>query len=363
MSSDHVQMNATGVENIADWDGPLLMSGSYNANSLIHMYGEHFEAFGHKVFRHYGAFEAGVTGVKLLDRVLLRASPGIVFSHASSQLEHLASTQKPAVILIFKGMDIKPDALRRLKDRGFKLVCYNADHPYDFALRGTGNQNVSASVSIYDLYVTYSRKIQEEILERDPDTRTAIVPFGHSVSDDDVREIEDVIEIERICFAGTADAMRAKSIQCLAEAGLPVDVYGPGWKNFCGRTKNVRVMGAVYGKELYRVLRAYKVQLNLFRPHNEGAHNMRSFEIPACGGVMLAPYSTDHASQFVRDEEAFYYSDRRSMIDMAHHVLNLDPQKISKVRIRARTRCVESGYSYAARSRSLAMLIADVAAS
>lgn len=356
-------MNSSGNDQPEGEVGPWLMSGSFNSNSLIHTYGEFFEASGRKIFRHYGAFEAGASGIKLLDRVLLRAVPDIVFSHASSRLEHLAATHKPAVILIFKGMDIKPSTLRGLKHRGFKLVCYNADHPYNFALRGTGNQNVSDSVPMYDLYVTYSQKVQEEILERDPTARTAIVPFGHSVSDADFKQFQDVSEIERICFAGTADAMRAKSIKYLADAGLPIDVYGPGWGKFCNQTENVRVMGAVYGMDLYRVLRAYKVQLNLFRPHNEGAHNMRSFEIPACGGVMLAPFSSEHADQFARDEEAFYYSDKESMIGMARHVLNLDPQTISQVRTRARTRCIKSGYSYEARSRTLAELIDDVASS
>lgn len=340
--------------------GPLLMSGSFNPNSLIYTYGRFFETLGRSIFRHFGAYEAGLSGVNLLDRALLRALPELMFANASARLLQLANQHKPSIILIFKGMDIKSKTLCRLKDRGFKLVCYNADHPYDFTHRGTGNRNVQESVPFYDLYITYSKRIQAEIAEKNPTVHTAIVPFGHSVSEEDFARIENTPEVERICFAGTADSSRAMSIKNLAKTGLPIDVFGPGWEKFCNHEKNVRVMGSVYGMALNRILRSYKVQLNLFRSHNEGSHNMRSFEIPACGGIMLAPRSAEHESFFASGQEAFFYSDHESMITMARYLLSLDEQKANKVRRRARLRCVESGYSYESRSRAFSSLLDSV---
>ncbi|WP_457825271.1 glycosyltransferase family protein, partial [Staphylococcus aureus] len=65
------------------------------------------------------------------------------------------------------------------------------------------------------------------------------------------------------------------------EAGLPIDVYGLNWDRHLAPSPLLRLNGFVSGDDLLRTLRRYRVQLNVFRPHNGGSHNMRSFEVPA----------------------------------------------------------------------------------
>jgi hypothetical protein len=91
------------------------------------------------------------------------------------------------------------------------------------------------------------------------------------------------------CFVGFTDEDRAEKINLLASQGIPVDVYGTNWDRFFKQGSKARVHGPVFGPDMHRTLRAYRLQLNLFRPHNPGSHNMRSFEVPAVGALCLRP--------------------------------------------------------------------------
>ena len=59
--------------------------------------------------------------------------------------------------------------------------------------------------------------------------------------------------------------------------------------------------------DFWRKNQEYRVQLNLFRQYNEGSHNMRTFEIPAVGGIQLTEYSTEQADFFKEGEEIFSF--------------------------------------------------------
>ena len=54
----------------------------------------------------------------------------------------------------------------------------------------------------------------------------------------------------------------------------------------------------VESSDFWKVLRKYRVQLNLMRPHNLDSHNMRSIEVPAVGGIGLFPDTPDHERFF-----------------------------------------------------------------
>jgi spore maturation protein CgeB len=281
-------------------------------------------------------------------------APALAWSLSNTRLLALAKRDKPDIILLFKAMDILPRTLRRLRKAGIKLVNYNPDHPFDFAFRGSGNANVANSVPVYDLYLTYSSQIEHDLRRRCPGVRTAIIPFGHQVDEETYAQLADIDEVPRACFVGYGDEARAKKIDLLVSKGIPVDVYGANWARFFKHGAGARVHDPVYGLDMNRTLRAYRLQLNFFRPHNIGSHNMRSFEVPAVGGIMLAPDSQDHRAFFKNGTEAFFYSNDDEMVRRAHEVLSLPRENAAMIRKAARARCLAGGYSY--RDRATALL-------
>ena len=153
----------------------------------------------------------------------------------------------------------------------------------------------------------------------------------------------------KVCFAGNPDSKRAGFIENVARAGIEIDVYGNHWSRFVNNPLVV-VHQPVYGAAFWKILSRYRVQLNLMRTHNEGSHNMRSFEVPAIGGIMLAPDTQDHRLYFKDREEVFLFSTLDNCVELAHFILSLSKAEAEGIRQNARAKSLFAGYSYKARA-------------
>lgn len=279
-------------------------------------------------------------------RIVRRFAPSHAYSQANCHLLREVEKLNPDVLWIFKGMEIYPETLRILRERGITLVNYNADHPFNYFSSGSGNNNVRTAIPEYHLHLTYSRRIARDFRERYPSLRVAVIPFGHAVSAEVYDHIRDEQEVLRACFLGNPDEHRRRNIERLAEAGVPTDVYGHRWDRFLKPSPLLRIHGQVVGNDMLRTLRRYRLQLNFFRPHNADSHNMRTFEVPACGGIMLAEDSVEHREFFECCREAFFFSNAGEMINQARELLAMSKTMADAVRTAARQRCIRSGYSY-----------------
>ena len=153
--------------------------------------------------------------------------------------------------------------------------------------------------------------------------------------------------MNRVCCIGNPDSIRENTVRLLAENGFAVDVYGRGWnKTALKNLANVGIHDAVNGMEFWKKIRGYRVQVNIFRKHNTGSHNMRSFEIPAAGGIQLAPFSAEHASFFEEGKEIFLYRNPEEMLQLAGELLQKSKENTGIIRQAARMRSCESGYTY-----------------
>jgi len=301
-------------------------------------------------------------GRGLRRKVLRRIMPRAAFPEANAVLEAEVAGFRPDAVWIFKGMEIYPGTLRGLRARGITLVNYNPDHPVDYYAAGTGNANVRDAVPLYDLYLTYSGRIAAEMGEKYPGLKVGVIPFGHDVSAEKFAQIEGEEEVVRACLLAAPDADRRRVVMAVAEAGIPLDIYGLGWDRFVSPRPNLRIHPFASGDEMQRVLRRYRVQLNIFRPHNAGSHNMRSFEVPAVGGIMLAEDSPEHRRFFEAGREAFYFTGTADMIAKTREILDMAKDRADEVRAAARRRSVDSGYSYKDRAQAALREIMSVRA-
>jgi spore maturation protein CgeB len=293
-----------------------------------------YRAYNKSVF-HKLLFKAGLSGI-------------------TGRLDTLARKKvletQPSVIWVFKGMELRPSFFKWARSKGIKLVNYNPDNPFIFSGAGSGNKNVTASVGLFDLHLTYDYAVKERI-ETEYGIPCRILPFGFELSEELYYECTKQQEVPKLCFLGNPDAARVSFLEKIAEV-LPVDVYGHNWSSFSSHP-NITCHGPAYGDEYWRVLYRYRVQLNLMRKHNPGSHNMRSFEVPGIGGIGLFPDTVDHRTYFEQNREVFLYRTEIECIEMAKKIIDLHAGEASAIRINARRRSVESGYSYEARSRQV----------
>ena len=122
---------------------------------------------------------------------------------------------KPETILVFKGMEIFPETLLHFKNKNIKLVNYNPDNPFIFTGKGSGNSNITSSIKLFDLYITYDNDIQMRLFEIG--VNSAILPFGYELPIEDFEQSQKVSEIKKICFIGNPDPDRANFIRNLSE--------------------------------------------------------------------------------------------------------------------------------------------------
>jgi spore maturation protein CgeB len=176
----------------------------------------------------------------------------------------------------------------------------------------------------------------------------AELPFAYELNESLFTEIEQTAqEVNKICFLGNPDKIRIKVLQNIVDNGFEVHIYGNGWnETTLALHKNVSLNPAVYKAQMWRVLRKYRVQLNIFRLHNQGSHNMRSFEVPAIGGILLTQYSDEQADFFAINKEIFTYSDNTELLSQLKYLLGLTQSQALAIRNAARQRSLTGGYSY-----------------
>lgn len=323
----------------------ILLVGSAEVFSIENHYLQHLRKLGEEVITYPAQsyfYEYYYRNVR--HKLLFKAGLSGILRRINFSLMEKIGEYKPQVIWVFKGMELFPATLRSIREEGIRLANYNPDNPFIFSGSGSGNKNIRESIGLYDLHFTYNLQIREK-LEKEYGVRTAWLPFGYELDTGTFRRYGDEKEIMRACFLGNPDEQRAQFLRQIAETGIRIDCYGNDWSRFI-RHSNVDLFPAVYGDDFWRTLRSYRVQLNLMRMHNEDSHNMRTFEIPAIGGIMLAPSTTEHRLFFAEGSEAFFFSDVRDAAGKAKHILSLDDREAGQIRANARLRSVESGYSY-----------------
>lgn len=288
-------------------------------------------------------------------RVLYYFFPRTIVRRMDNNFVRQAEEFRPDCVVVFKGLEISARSLKTLRKQGVTLINYNLDHPFEFESRGSGNRFVKGAIPFYDLHITYSKHIERQLKEN-YQVETALLPFGFQVSNSEYSRIVHA-DILRVCFVGNPDRKRAAVIQFLANEGVPMDVYGKSWDRFLKPNTNVKIHDQVLGFEYLETLAKYRVQLNILRNQNFDSHNMRTFEIPSVGGVMLAEKTAEQEFFFKPGEEAFFYDGFDDLRHQCAELLAMSASEIRRVRQSAREKSIKEDYSYQRRAGDLVRLI------
>lgn len=74
-------------------------------------------------------------------------------------------------------------------------------------------------------------------------------------------------------------------------------------------------------EQIPELLGSAKMGLNILRPQNEEGHNIRTYEIPATGTLMLSERSRELLNLFVEDKEAVYFSNPDELKQKVEYLL------------------------------------------
>lgn len=288
----------------------------------------------------------------IFNKIFFRLGLSSIFHRINKDLIKYVNDYQPDIIWVFKGMEIFPATLQKFRKQNIFLANYNPDHPFIFTHKGSGNKNVLKGVPLYDLHFSYSQNILKEIKSK-YGIEGVWLPFAYQQTGQDIEIPED--DRLKACFIGNPDNIRATFIRFLGERGIPIDVYGHDWdkhlKNINGAP--ITIYPPVFKEAFPKTAIQYRFQLNIFRPQNLGSHNMRTFEMPALGCIMLAPRSAEHQMLFKENKEAFYFKDMQDALDQAKAILALSKEEAFSIKNNALKRSRQSAYTYQDRAKQV----------
>lgn len=293
--------------------------------------------------------------LNLFHKIERRLSPSINFLYTKLNCYIIRQVEsfQPDAILVFKGMELYPSTIKNFRTKGILLANFNPDHPFIFSSRGSGNYNIKASLRLYNIHFCYSIESVKMFTEK-YNVHSVFLPFGFELPDNCDTSLSEE-EILGVCFIGTADRNRYEIINRILREGITVYVYGSNWNKFYPKNipKKLIINNPVYGRDFWATMRKYRIQLNIFRPHNIGSHNMRTFELPSAGAIMLAPDSEEHRLFFQNNKEIFLYSSSDEMIEKIKYLLGLPKEEVFKIRKAAMNKGMNPDYSYFNRANTI----------
>ncbi len=324
----------------------ILIVGSDKVYSIENYYFKYLQELGEdvQVFTAQAIFYDYYFKKGIINKVLHKFGLSTIMQKINAQFKENVSQFEPDIIWVFKGMEITPSSLEWAKQKGIKLVNYNPDNPFIFTGKGSGNVNITKSIQLYNFHFTYNLDIKKKI-ENKFNLPTAFLPFGYDISDELFLICEKQEEMLKTCFLGNPDKQRAHFLMQLANKGVSMDVYGNDWSKFL-KHKNITIYKPVLSNELWKVLRKYRVQINMMRIHNEDSHNMRTFELPGIGGLQVAPKTKEHQLFFEDRKEIFLYDNVEECVSKINYLLSLNINEANSLRKAAREKVILGKHSY-----------------
>ena len=163
-----------------------------------------------------------------------------------------------------------------------------------------------------------------------------------------------------VMFAGGADEDRRQVLGAFVREGFRVALYGGYWDRYTETRAAAR--GFLDAAGLRKTTAAAKVCLCLVRRANRDGHAMRSFEVPAMGGCVLAEDTPDHRRIFgTEGAAALYFQDIDDALVKARLLVN-EPARRAPLAAAAHAVVTGGANTYADRLRSMLEAVSHVAA-
>lgn len=248
-----------------------------------------------------------------------------------------------------KALNLKPNMLQKIRDDfpNLRLVFASGDNMTVPAFR---NKAFEDTIGIFDVLVTSKTNTADQLIRMG----AKHVLFMPKAFDD---RWVDALTFPQKCidisFIGSFEKERAKSLIAVAEAGYRVDIWGNGWRKLTHQHEKMIVHGVpVYEQALIDIVEKTKINLCFLRKLAKDMSTNRTFEIPACGGFMLAERTFEHANFFQEGVSAEFFNSDQELISKIDYYLVNDAQR-SVVASSGHKHCILSGYDYKNRCKKI----------
>ncbi|MFC1694691.1 glycosyltransferase [Pseudomonadota bacterium] len=270
----------------------------------------------------------------------------------NSSVEELLAVQALDFLLVFKGMLLEADTLKKFIDRG--LPCYLVYPDVSFKDHGS---NIWQSLPLYDcVFTTKSFHLDDENI-RDKVKNLHLVNHGYDPEVHRPLAQNNTLLSTYGCdvsFVGCWSPKKENLIKSIVE-GLPsveIALWGPNWDRADSRVAEKWRGRGAYGDELAAIYSCSKINLGLLsEAGSEGQvgdqTTARSWQIPASGGMLLHEDNAEIRKYYETDKEIGIFDSKEELTNKISLLLENTSIRDS-IRVAGHDRCVSAPYTYSA---------------
>lgn len=290
---------------------------------------------------------------------LLRALAWHAAGHRPYRLDDFAMSLAASVvaectrIMITLGhAPVTAAALGYVHSSGLRSINFSTDDPFNPVHRARWNL---AALPHYNVVFTPRRSNIDDLVKlgcRD----VRYLPFAYDErlfgNPEPNTSADDETGADMVLFVGGADRDRADFFAGYLPSGPRATLVGGYWERYA-HTRSLS-LGMKSAAEINALTAHAAVNLCLVRRANRDGHVMRSFEIPACAGFMIAEDTTEHRELFGPEGECvLYFTSPQDAAEKAGRAL-ADPSARHRMAAAAHARITSGSHTY--RDRLSAML-------
>jgi spore maturation protein CgeB len=298
-------------------------------------------------------------------RVVRRLHAGPLARHRREHAALLVATarrERPQIVIILKGVHIGGDAVRALKQLGAWVAIINHD---DFFSQNPVNRSLEQQLALpaYDfVFVTREVNVAEV---RPANPHVEFFPFAYHPA---IHRPVAIPSCERaqwtsdVAFVGSWERERAGLLEELVRR-VPARyaIWGSMWER-AGRRSPLQPYlhkHDVLMDEMAKAIAGSQIALGFLRKKNRDDYTQRTFEIPACGGLLLAERTARHLSLYREGVEAEFFDPVRpdELIEKVRALLG-DDERRARLREAGRAALLRQHQTYRDRLERLLQLYA-----
>ena len=231
------------------------------------------------------------------------------------------------LIIIIKGLYITKNFILNIKKISpkSKIINIYPDDPLNLNIKNISNNNVIECIDLFDFFCHWSERIIKKIKKLKPKSKLLYLPFGYDEffhkkykNFSDYKKYKNVVN-----FVGSYDDKRLKILKSLKYKNILI--AGSNWKNIDSMKR------PIFQKELSSIISNSLASINILRDQNKGSHNMRTFEIPAMGGLMLTTRSKEQNFFFRENKECLMFSNEKELQKKIDYIIK-NKKKIKELK-------------------------------
>jgi spore maturation protein CgeB len=296
-----------------------------------------------------------------------RLNRGSIIDEINRSIVETAHAFRPDLVWAEKQQFVRVDTLAALRRLGARLVHFTPD-PY-FSLAWKRTSLMDKAIGCFDVLVYCKNYEREQYAAFGKPL--IYMPLGYCDEVHRPLPSDDPRWNCAVGFLGGWEPRREHLLRVIVAAGIDLNIRGKYWEflrdgNWTPRRQIIlkqlagsdtfRIQrdqllgeawrgGEVYADDYARALTGARIGLGLLRKVCWDQHTTRTFEIPACGSLLLADRTDEHQEFFEESREAEFFESAEELLDKVRFYCSNEPSR-GKIAKAGYERCIRGKYAY-----------------